>query len=129
VTTPTLDYPVFPGPVPCARVDPELFFPAGPADLRGMQNGAEVCARCPFRAPCAAYAARRHETGVWGGRYFTRGRSRPIPPRDPSALHCEVHEQPACSTTYKRGCRCGGCRAWQRREWQTRKAKRNEGAA
>jgi len=49
----------------CAEVDPELWFPE-----RG--DGAEVakriCAGCPVRAQCLAFALQTNEgIGVWGG--------------------------------------------------------------
>lgn len=66
---------------PGCRCDPELF--TGPADIEaedepGHEQAAriavarEVCASCPVRLPCLAYALRtRPATGVWAG--FTAG--------------------------------------------------------
>ena len=54
----------------CRQADPELFFPigqAGPA-VAGIQRAKAVCARCPVRQPCLAYALdTRQEFGIWGG--------------------------------------------------------------
>jgi WhiB family redox-sensing transcriptional regulator len=54
----------------CRQTDPELFFPigqAGPAAAE-IQQAKAVCARCPVRQPCLAYAlATRQEYGIWGG--------------------------------------------------------------
>lgn len=53
----------------CRRADPELFFPAPDAVVSGAAAAAKaVCARCPVRAPCLAYAlATGQQYGVWGG--------------------------------------------------------------
>jgi WhiB family transcriptional regulator, redox-sensing transcriptional regulator len=54
----------------CKRADPELFFPSATdaaAPARAMAAKA-VCARCPVRAECLAFAlATRQKDGVWGG--------------------------------------------------------------
>ena len=49
----------------CLKYDPELFFtPRGKAERRAKQ----VCAPCPVKAECLAYALQtRVEFGVWGG--------------------------------------------------------------
>lgn len=50
---------------PCARYDPEWWFPKA-----GAHNVApkSVCAECPVRADCLEYAlADPHLTGIWGG--------------------------------------------------------------
>lgn len=55
----------------CRQVDPELFFPIGTtgAAVAEIQQAKAVCARCPVRRPCLAYAlATRQEFGIWGGR-------------------------------------------------------------
>lgn len=73
----------------CWRADPELFFPAASRfAASGRAEGAKaVCAHCPVRAECLAYAlATRQMYGVWGGatederRAMTR-RNRRIPSR------------------------------------------------
>lgn len=49
----------------CAQVDPESFFPDQGASARDAKA---ICARCPVRAECLAYALERDERfGVWGG--------------------------------------------------------------
>jgi WhiB family redox-sensing transcriptional regulator len=54
----------------CLGEDPELFFPVGttgPA-LRDIAAAKRVCARCPVKAPCLAFALGNGQTsGVWGG--------------------------------------------------------------
>ena len=54
----------------CRDVDPELFYPAGtdgPALLR-IAEAKTVCAQCPVRAECLAWAmAHGEDYGVWGG--------------------------------------------------------------
>lgn len=55
----------------CRQADPELFFPGGTtgAAVAEIQRAKAVCARCPVRRPCLAYAlATRQEFGIWGGR-------------------------------------------------------------
>lgn len=49
----------------CAQTDPEAFFP----DKGGSTRAAKaVCARCPVRAECLAFALENDERfGVWGG--------------------------------------------------------------
>lgn len=54
----------------CAGVDPDLFTEYGD---RGGTRAARVaaakliCAGCPFREECEAWALRTNQTGVWGG--------------------------------------------------------------
>lgn len=48
----------------CAQVDAELFFP----EVGGSTREAKaICAKCPVRARCLAYALEHRERGVWGG--------------------------------------------------------------
>lgn len=48
----------------CAQTDPELWFPE-----RGGSNreAKDICAKCPVRDLCLAYALEHSEVGVWGG--------------------------------------------------------------
>ena len=49
----------------CRTAGPATFFPS---DARGVEIARRVCADCPVRAECLAYAlANRIEDGVWGG--------------------------------------------------------------
>ncbi len=49
----------------CAQVDPELFYPEKGGSTREAE---QVCAACPVRAECLAYALAHGERfGVWGG--------------------------------------------------------------
>ncbi len=49
----------------CAQVDPELFYPEKGDTGRVAK---QVCAACPVRAECLAFALARGERfGVWGG--------------------------------------------------------------
>jgi len=54
----------------CRDEDPELFFPIS-AKGPGLAQAAEakaVCARCPVRDACLAYAlATDQDAGIWGG--------------------------------------------------------------
>ncbi len=88
------DLPGRPGPVAglwqwrhrgaCRDADPELFFPPdgerGPARQRRQQAAVAVCAGCPVRAQCRAYALAVSEPyGVWGGPVRDRPRRDPRP--------------------------------------------------
>jgi WhiB family transcriptional regulator, redox-sensing transcriptional regulator len=49
----------------CAQTDPDAFFPDRGESPRPAKS---VCAACPVRAECAAYALERGERfGIWGG--------------------------------------------------------------
>ena len=54
----------------CRHADPELFFPvsaAGPS-LDQITQAKAICARCPVRRQCLAFALdTRQDHGVWGG--------------------------------------------------------------
>ena len=54
----------------CRSADPELFFPVSSSGLSVAQvaEAKAVCAGCPVRRECLAFALRTHQTdGVWGG--------------------------------------------------------------
>lgn len=54
----------------CRDTDPEIFYPAE-ADDAGPAIA--ICATCPVRAECAAYAtATGQDYGVWGGRLLAQ---------------------------------------------------------
>jgi WhiB family transcriptional regulator, redox-sensing transcriptional regulator len=66
----------------CRSCDPDLFFPVSSSGL-SLEQVAEakaICARCPVRPQCLAFALRaRQAHGVWGGtseqeRYLLWGR-------------------------------------------------------
>jgi WhiB family redox-sensing transcriptional regulator len=49
----------------CRHMDPELFFPSPGQDGRAARA---VCAACPVRRPCLAYAlAAPDVVGIWAG--------------------------------------------------------------
>ena len=54
----------------CRSCDPDLFFPlssSGPG-IEQVAQAKQVCARCPVRRECLAFALRtRQAHGVWGG--------------------------------------------------------------
>lgn len=53
----------------CRSEDPELFFPVsevGPG-MRQVIEAKAVCAGCPVRSACLAFALERDLEGVWGG--------------------------------------------------------------
>ncbi|MGH8867099.1 MAG: WhiB family transcriptional regulator [Actinomycetes bacterium] len=66
-------YPDFDGTQACVEEATETFFPLGPAhpgepSVRRLEAQAKrVCAGCPFRRPCLAYALTHSEAGIWGG--------------------------------------------------------------
>ncbi|MFF8844238.1 WhiB family transcriptional regulator [Streptomyces sp. NPDC015127] len=54
----------------CRNEDPDLFFPVGTGGPALVQAEAakQVCARCPVREQCLAWALENGQaTGVWGG--------------------------------------------------------------
>ncbi|GEL25665.1 hypothetical protein PSU4_46190 [Pseudonocardia sulfidoxydans NBRC 16205] len=54
----------------CREVDPDLFFPPGPAGPGQAQlaEAKAVCARCPVLLQCRTWAfVERERAGVWGG--------------------------------------------------------------
>jgi WhiB family redox-sensing transcriptional regulator len=56
----------------CRDYDPELFFPvataATPEGQAQLTQAAAVCARCPVRECCLAWALNTNQQyGVWGG--------------------------------------------------------------
>lgn len=55
----------------CAGHDePEVFFPTRAADVAAA---VAICADCPVKALCGAFAAESQEWGVWGGQYLEWG--------------------------------------------------------
>ncbi len=60
-------YPEFTGEQHCAGDDVNLFFPLNGTSV-GHRDAVEICAGCPFAAPCYAYALDRPRVyGIWGG--------------------------------------------------------------
>jgi len=56
----------------CREVDPELFFPERPANMRieRFRQAVAVCRTCEVRAECYSYAYDNNVTdGIWGGHY------------------------------------------------------------
>lgn len=54
----------------CRAFDPELFFPIGKAGraIAQVQRAKAICAGCPVRERCLAFALDTHqEYGIWGG--------------------------------------------------------------
>jgi transcription factor WhiB len=53
----------------CVDTDPDSFFPEpGPGISQDIAAAKRVCARCPVRSQCLAYALEHHEPeGIWGG--------------------------------------------------------------
>ena len=82
----------------CRESDPALFYPETGHSSR---DGRAVCARCPVRAACLAYAIEHREYhGVWGGlserqrRHLRETGGRPV-----SRTRTDAREQP----WYQRG--------------------------
>lgn len=56
-----------PSTPPCSA-DPELFFPTSQTrDLQQVEEARAVCAPCPLRRPCLAYALEHAVHGIWAG--------------------------------------------------------------
>ena len=53
----------------CAGMDPELFHPERGVAQRDLREAKAVCAACPVREPCLAYALTPpvEKFGIWGG--------------------------------------------------------------
>ena len=59
----------------CREVDPDLFFPEGPANTIHMRfrEAVSVCAKCEVRSECYEYALRTDQRdGIWGGHYASQ---------------------------------------------------------
>jgi WhiB family redox-sensing transcriptional regulator len=111
----------------CAQTDPEAFFPAKGDSAREAKR---LCARCPVRAECLAYAlANNEQHGVWGG--LSERERRRLPRATPAAeslaegeKRCracqkirpasEFYEDPRASDGLKSSCK-GCCRQMDRR--------------
>lgn len=55
----------------CAGDDAEHWFPF---PTEPFDHAASVCAGCPLRGRCRAFAEANGETGVWGGIRYNNGR-------------------------------------------------------
>ena len=54
----------------CRYLETDLFFPIGKTGraVEEIQRAKEVCASCPVRPPCLAFALDTHQGyGIWGG--------------------------------------------------------------
>jgi WhiB family redox-sensing transcriptional regulator len=79
----------------CQSCEPDLFFPlssSGPA-VEQIARAKEICARCPVRRECLAFALRTRQVhGVWGGlteqeRYPAWSHGESADDRRPDRLH------------------------------------------
>jgi len=82
----------------CRDSDPEIFYPGTGHDSRDARA---VCARCPVRAACLAYAIEHREYhGVWGGQSERQRRNvRENGGRPVNRTRTDAREQP----WYQRG--------------------------
>ena len=75
----------------CRSADPELFFPVSDSgkSLEQVAEAKAVCAGCPVRRECLAFALRTEQVhGIWGGTTAderTIARRSPIHERRPAA--------------------------------------------
>ena len=53
----------------CRSADPELFFPLSESgkSLEQIAEAKAICAGCPVRRQCLAFALRTRAHGIWGG--------------------------------------------------------------
>ncbi|MHB1762639.1 MAG: WhiB family transcriptional regulator [Acidimicrobiales bacterium] len=51
----------------CKGLDPDMFFPTRGADGATIAAAKAVCAECPVRSECLAWALRHEKFGIWGG--------------------------------------------------------------
>ena len=73
----------------CRSYDPELFFPIGKTGraVTETQQAKAICAICPVRTHCLAFALETHQDyGIWGGRDADERR----------ALHRQQRRRLAC---------------------------------
>lgn len=65
----TRPYPSVDGTQPCASEDPELFFPGTSSrqNYFAIDRARALCASCPFRRDCLAYALTHTVDGIWAG--------------------------------------------------------------
>jgi WhiB family transcriptional regulator, redox-sensing transcriptional regulator len=61
-----LSIPLLPAPPACAD-DPELFFPRSSTEAAQVAAAKRVCAGCPARRECLAFALTHGVHGIWGG--------------------------------------------------------------
>ncbi len=60
-------YPRFTGEQQCAGHETDVFFPDSGTSI-GHRDAVEICAGCPFAAPCLAFAVdRAWVAGIWAG--------------------------------------------------------------
>jgi WhiB family redox-sensing transcriptional regulator len=53
---------------PCAEIGGDVFFPEHGTPVSSARAAKRICARCPVRPECLAYALEHNERyGVWGG--------------------------------------------------------------
>ncbi len=48
----------------CVEIDPEMWFPDANTNTKVAKK---ICAECPEKNPCLAYALTYNVTGIWGG--------------------------------------------------------------
>lgn len=61
------ELPRFPSTPPCAKGDPDLYFPDQGDPDRQRHLAVTLCASCPFTAPCLEYALQHNVSGIWAG--------------------------------------------------------------
>lgn len=97
----------------CKGKEPDLWFPDGNASTREAKA---VCAECPVRVECLAYAIEtRTDTGIWGGLTEAERRGVLRRNRPPRRLLCDVCAKPfvakASTARYcSQACRQQRCR-------------------
>ena len=67
-----IDLPDFNGAACATHPDPDMWFPH-PKDQQGTDIAVAICADCPVRDACLAYALEHGiEHGIWGGETATQ---------------------------------------------------------
>ena len=62
----------FNGSQSCSQVDPELFFPVTPKEIReSLVIARPICKACPVLAACTTYSQAHPELqGIWAGSFL-----------------------------------------------------------
>lgn len=76
----------------CVGKSPRIFYPDTTEELR---EAFSICYECPIKVKCYSWAVVHKETGVWGGKLFSRGVELKLRAREgPGRLNKDVYDLP-----------------------------------